>query len=146
MSPIKTLLKKASYVISEMKNSKAGQLRFKKANDCNVNIVFWIQNHHNKLLAQHKRNDSICSSTEKIWIFIQSPDSLTKSPNQFSFILDKQNIYNTNHKIWTINSISNSLIIQECLSSLGEKKLYAIPIFTCNAKGSCFKYEFQYKC
>lgn len=30
---------------------------------------------------------------------IQSPDSLTKSPNQLSFTLDKQKIYNTNHKI-----------------------------------------------
>lgn len=51
--------------VSEMKNSKTEQRRFKKANDCNVNIVFWIKNNHNKSLAEDERDDSICISTEK---------------------------------------------------------------------------------
>lgn len=43
--------------MSEIKNSKAEQLRFKKANDCNINIVFRNQNNHNKSLAEDERDE-----------------------------------------------------------------------------------------
>lgn len=51
--------------MSEIKNSKTEQLRLKKANDCNVNIVFWIKKSHNKSLAEDERDDLICISSEK---------------------------------------------------------------------------------